>query len=469
MTPYYKTYRGFNRLPRKRPKNFLFLKIAAVFILDTLFSIILAVVKIGRAGVIKSAPFAARWIYTLSSKIILLPIYRLILIGNRKGKALFPKERNPLFFLVSNRYVSHSVVLLIVLITTIHNLQIRRLRAEEFGRTALFGKLVQGETATEENEEQIIFADTSLEEETEVLPELSQNYVAQKIRLTDAPEEIDTTALAQGGSALIKPNLAETVDTPKPRESAITYLVKADDTIFDIAEQFTVSVNTILWANKLTSRSIIRPGDELKILPVTGVEHTVKAGETVGSIAAKYSVPQEDILEINKLSPADTIAMGSALIIPDGAPLYTPPPPKKAIAKAPYFYPSKEAISGAGALFWPASCRRITQYFRGFRHTGIDIACGSGLNVYAAADGIVEQAKGGWNGGYGNMVIVRHNDGTKTLYGHLQKGGILVSAGEYVSKGQVIGLMGSTGRSTGPHVHFEVIIQGTRVNPFNRL
>ena len=91
-----------------------------------------------------------------------------------------------------------------------------------------------------------------------------------------------------------------------------------------------------------------------------------------------------------------------------------------------------------------------------------------GANVYASEEGTVEKA--GFNrGGYGNHIILKHSDGSKTLYAHLKAGGILVSPGEYVKKGQVIGLMGSTGRSTGAHLHFEIIINGTRVNPFNRL
>ena len=104
----------------------------------------------------------------------------------------------------------------------------------------------------------------------------------------------------------------------------------------------------------------------------------------------------------------------------------------------------------------------------GWRHTGVDIACEMGANVYASEEGTVEKA--GFNrGGYGNHIILKHSDGSKTLYAHLKAGGILVSPGEYVKKGQVIGLMGSTGRSTGAHLHFEIIINGTRVNPFNRL
>ena len=466
MSPYNKTYRGFHRNEFKRKRKLKFLRVSIILIFDILFSILLAIRSIARKTIFKVLPMIATVLYHIFFKTVLLNFYRLILQLNRRYKTTFPQERNPLFFLLSNRYVSHTVIVLIILTTTLHNLQIKNLRAEEFGKTALFGKLSQAETSLENFTEETITPDITA---PPLEPDPSQNspYVSQKIQLTDEVEE--TPVLSQGGSAILKPNLTETIDTPKPRDSTIVYPVELNDTIFDIAERFNISVNTILWANKLTSRSIIRPGDELRILQSTGVEHAVKSGETVGSIAAKYNVPQEDILEVNKISMIDTIKIGMLLIIPDGRPLYTPPPPKAIARPQETVFEPDLSDSGASDLFWPTNCRRITQYFKGWRHTGIDIACGMGVNVYAAADGIVERAGGGWNGGYGNMIIMRHNDGTKTLYGHLQAGGILVSPGEYIKKGRVIGLMGSSGRSTGPHVHFEIIINGTRVNPFNRL
>lgn len=468
MSPYNKTYRGFHRNEFKRKRKHTFFKVSIILIFDILFFILLVIRNIARKTIFKALPRIANALYTIVFKTVLLNSYRLILQLNRRYKNTFPKERNPLFFLLSNRYVSHTVIVLIILTTTFHNLQIKSLRAEEFGKTALFGKLAQAETSAEKFTEEVITPD-----ELPTVPpqEPSQNspYISQQIRLTDDTVEAPETALSEGGSAILKPNLTGTLDTPKPRDSTIVYSVEPDDTIFDIAERFNISVNTVLWANKLTSRSIIRPGDELKILPSTGVEHTVKSGETVGSIAAKYNVPQEDILEVNKISPQDTIKIGMLLLVPDGRPLYTPPSPRAIARPQETVFEPDLSGSGASDLFWPTNCRRITQYFKGWRHTGIDIACGMGVNVYAAADGIVERAKGGWNGGYGNMIIIRHNDGTKTLYGHLQASGILVSPGEYIKKGRVIGLMGSSGRSTGPHVHFEIIINGTRVNPFNRL
>jgi len=390
----------------------------------------------------------------------------------RQSKNIISPQANKLIFFLTNRYISHTVMVIIIFITIIQNVGIKQLRAEDFGRTALFAKIYQGQSLSDSDEEEILLLDLlslngpgSVSGTMDLFDDLSP-ALGQKIVLSEAAQDTPGTALASGGSAMMKPEITETIDTPKPRENTIIYIVATQDTIFDIAEQFNVSVNTILWANKLSSRSIIRPGDKLKILPVTGIEHVVSKGDTIGSIADKYKISQKDILEINQMGGSDTILAGQVLIIPDGQPLYTPPvvPRRSYVATT----PPAQNITTSGDLFWPTICRRITQYFKGWRHTGIDVACASGSNIYAAEEGTVTKA--GWNaGGYGNRIIIRHPDGSQTLYGHLKTGGILVEVGEYVKKGQVIGKEGSTGRSTGPHLHFEVIENGSRINPFDRL
>lgn len=463
MNQYQKTYRGFAQnqlLPKKR---FKLIKIIGFFALDLLFSALLIIKKILTWTLLKIMPLLGSILYKITSKTILIPIYRFMLSIKRRQKISLSPQANKLFFLFSNRYVSHSVAILIILITIMQNINIRNLRAEDFGRYALFSQISKGQYFTENFvEEEIILPDNLS------APKISEELspaVSQTITLGQDIPDAGSAALTQSGSAIIKPDLSETFDTPKPRDRIITYIVKEGDTIFDVAEEFRISVNTILWANKLSSRSIIRPGMELTILPVSGVEHTVKSGETIGSIAAKYNIPQEDILEINRLSADAKISINQKLTIPDGRPLYAPPPQQRNIA---IIQPATGSADSGNSLFWPTTCRRITQYFQGWRHTGIDIACSSSSNIYAAADGVVEKA--GWNaGGYGNRIIIKHSDGSKTLYAHIKAGGILVNTGQYVAKGEVIGLMGSTGRSTGYHVHFEVIVNGTRINPFNRL
>ena len=474
MSPYQKTYRKLHSNHHAKHGRLIYARIAGIFLLDAIFTILSIGKKIITFTALTVVPFISILLYKTTLRGLIIPLYRLLLSLHRKQKALFSAHKNKLLFLFSNRYISHTVAIIIIIITIMQNFSTRSLRAEDFGKENIFAELNKGQNIILEDvtEEEIIIVENtgdgpSVIEAESVEPPQDERPLAigQKIVIGQPGDTQPQAALAQGGAAIIKPDLAETTDTPKPRESVITYTVKDNDTIFDIAEEFHITVNTILWANKLSSRSIIRAGDELKILPVSGVEHTVTRGETLGSIASKYSIPQEDIIEVNKLTQVTTIQVGQKIIIPDGRPLYTPPPPTRALVKVPAV---ETNVVSSENMFWPTTCRRLTQYFRGWRHTGIDIACGLGENVYSAQDGLVERA--GWNaGGYGNRIIIKHSDGTKTLYAHLKAGGILVAPGQYVNQGDLIGLMGSTGRSTGPHLHFEVIVSGTRVNPFNYL
>jgi len=476
MYQYQKTYRGFKNKALKPKKKFKLLKLGAVFLFDIIFFSATIIKKILSLTLFKLLPISSKIFYNIVFKKILVPIYAKTRRLNKTQKKLLSPHNNKFFFLFSNRYVTHSVAVLIVLITILQNINIRELRAEEFGRDSLFAKISQGEILTEEIiEEEIIIPENITQGQninksesnplSDLSPAIAPKIAVQKLKI----QQKNSAALAQGGSAIIKPDLSETFDTPKPRESTIAYTVKPGDNIFNIAEEFRISINTILWANKLSSRSIIRPGDKLKILPVSGIEHTVSRNQTISSIAQKYNVPQKDILDINHLASNDTIQIGQKLIIPDGRPIYkAPSQPRRYVATTQSTASTTSSTASSSNLFWPTTCRRITQYFKGWRHTGIDIACGYGSNIYAAADGTIEKA--GWNsGGYGNRIIVNHGNGLKTLYAHLKPQGILVSAGEYVKKGEIIGLMGTTGRSTGTHLHFEVIISGTRINPFNRL
>ncbi len=432
--------------------------------MDSIFFILKTARKFALIIILNGAPaiqIIARGIFHL----IILPIYRFILILNRKQRAFFLSHSNKLFFLFTNRYVSHTVAVLVILITIVQNISIRTLRAEDFWTKSILPELSPGQITFEEiTEEEIVIPEPSLSEEaqeTEFPPAVTPT--TQQGARNAEPSSI---LLSEDGAVITKPDIAETFDTPKPRESIIAYSVLPEDTIYGIAEKFNISVNTVLWANKLSARSIIRPGDEITILPVTGVLHIVKSGQTISSIAALYSVPKDDIIEVNHLNNDGAIQIGVNLLIPDGHPPAVPTPKRRQTTTVPQFALDRRA--GSGGFLWPTVCRRITQYFMGWRHTGIDIACGMGLNVYAAEEGAVEKA---WfnSGGYGNHIVLKHSDGSKTLYAHLKAGGILVSTGEYVKKGQVIGLMGSTGRSTGAHLHFEIIINGTRVNPFNWL
>lgn len=296
------------------------------------------------------------------------------------------------------------------------------------------------------------------------------------------------TSVTVGGGAIIKPNILPGTELPvieedgvtvgKGRRDITTYIVKSGDTIGGIAQSQGVSLTTILTANGLTSRSYIRPGDELTILPVDGITHKVKSGDTVSRIARLYSAKSEDIIAQNKLkNDGSDIVIGETLIVPGGrkAPTYVAPKRtvNKTTAIAQRFSqvaaPPASASTPAGSGYiWPANTRIITQYY-GWRHGGLDIAGKMGTAIYAAKGGTVTKAShpsGGrcsWNSGYGCYIVIDHGGGIKTLYAHNTK--LFVNVGDRVSQGQTIALMGSTGRSTGPHLHFEVRVGGSRQNP----
>ena len=270
----------------------------------------------------------------------------------------------------------------------------------------------------------------------------------------------------QGGASMVKPDIAATTIAKRPRKEIITYIVKPGDSPSTIAAEYEISVNTILWANDLSAYSIIRPGDELEILPMSGITHKVAKGETIGSIAKKYSIKEEKIYEANKLDQAGTLSAGIKLIIPGGkektytaytTARYTGISAIRDIVKAPN---AKPAVGNK--MNWPTVGARITQYYS-WRHHAVDIANKIGTPIYAADAGTIEVA--GWGTGYGNQIVIDHGGGKKTRYAHLSK--FHVEKGQKVSKGETIGEMGSTGWSTGPHLHFEVIINGRKYNPLN--
>lgn len=278
--------------------------------------------------------------------------------------------------------------------------------------------------------------------------------------------------ISVGGSAVGRPGIIPGAivpndSNPTGRTDVVIHEVKPSETISSIAEQYQIDIASILWANNLTLRSYIRPGDKLKILPTSGVVHTIKKGDTITKIAKLYKTDEAKIIQFNSLKEngAD-IVIGEELIIPGGtkpqAVVVTKPRAPANSQQYGNYSPSSPASGSGTNYLWPAGVRRITQYF-GWRHTGLDIAGPVGTPIYAAKAGRVTRAQCGWNGGYGCYIIIDHGYGVTTLYGHNSR--LFVSVGDEVEKGQNISAMGSTGRSTGPHLHFEVRINGSRSNP----
>ena len=251
----------------------------------------------------------------------------------------------------------------------------------------------------------------------------------------------------------------EDIDFPVS-DTISVYEVKKGDSLATVAKLFNVSKNTIIWANDLASQNIT-PGQTLVILPMTGIKYTIKKGDTVVSIAKKYKADDGDIAKFNGIANDADLTVGDTLLIPDGEIAMVQPikPKTNSIVKTKILN-TYSYSAPSGFLIRPVIGGRKSQGIHG--HNGIDIAAAPGTPVLAAASGRVIVAKmGGYNGGYGNMIIMTHDGGIQTVYAHFKA--IHVSVGETVAQGQQIGDLGNTGRSTGPHLHFEV--RGAK-NPF---
>jgi len=280
-----------------------------------------------------------------------------------------------------------------------------------------------------------------------------RNTNTQQLQATNAfygygagPTE-PSLASAIGGS-LIKQSSPLTIAAAENVRTNITkYTVKPGDVPSVIAASFGITTNTLLWANNLSDGQLIRPGDELVILPVSGVRYKVQSGDTISSIAAGYKGEIDKIIAFNGLSDGGGIIAGDYIIIPDGeipANTYT----RYTAKYAPY-------SQNLDSLFIHPTAGVGYKSRSLHPHNAVDIAASCWTPIYAASAGTVAISDGyGWNGGYGKYIKINHSSGVATLYSHNIQNE--VSAGQYVQQGELIAYMGSTGRSTGCHVHWEV-------------
>ena len=277
------------------------------------------------------------------------------------------------------------------------------------------------------------------------------------------PEKVGEISPISAGETLVADiAMTNATSTDVPVNTQIsTYVVQNGDTVSSVAKMFGVSVNTVIWSNNLTSRSVLRTGQNLVILPISGITYTVKKGETIQGIAKKYNADVNDILTYNDITISSPLTVGQSILIPDGelSPAETirnnqsvTRKPSKGIYE-PLLDGWNYPTAPAGYYSCPVIGGRLTQGLHG--HNAIDIAAPVGTPLHAAHAGtVIISRTGGWNGGYGNFVVISHSNGSQTLYAHMSH--TAVSAGDTVSQNQTIGYIGMTGLTTGPHVHFEV-------------
>ncbi len=398
-----------------------------------------------------------------------IPAYRIYRFIKKWLTKIFAPAKNKIIYPLLNKSTIHIALIFIGLAVIANNFFIKETKAEEFAQDTILASVFT-------NAQDIEIVETAIHDTG-----ASYDYLrtAGVLRIYDAPNTDNQLAVGEGGekneimttaanAALVKPGLAQTTTGDRPRESVIYYQVEPGDTVSTIAEKFNVSTNTILWENKLGPKDYIKPGDKLTILPLSGVSHQVASGETLEKIASKYEANLDEIMDYNQLADSSAIQEDQILIIPGGiepAPKPTIQPSSSSSSGFALFnIPPPSSASTSATLLWPTTSRKISQYYK-WGHLAIDIAGNYSSPVYAADSGRVEAV--GWGTGYGNRIIINHGNGIKTLYAHHSK--MFVSTGDYVERGQTIGMIGCTGWCTGPHVHFEVIVNGSKANPLNYL
>jgi LysM repeat protein len=425
-------------------------------------------------------------------KIVVKTYRHYFFVARRIG--LFSKENS--FAVYLKQKMIHVILVLLTVSIVVTNFA-QSTKAQSASSSA--GKTILSSLVSSEfdsaDEGQLI--EEFFDQEPDISPE-QQSYLnnlstirAQPSASTETANDSDNLTdenggLTQEGSALKKPDMigseplgsdqnSEVKNIAQIRKEVTYYDVQNGDTVSTIAQKFGINVSTILWENDLSAYSVIRPGDKLTILPTNGITHKIARGESLISIAKQYGIDEQKIIGINHLSNPQQIQIGEKLFIPDG----------KKIAYAPYKPTSysglniikdlvertqltkelkkpKSLITGGNLMQWPTQGHRITQYYS-WKHHAIDIANHVGTPIYAADAGTIEYA--GWGNGYGNQIVINHGGGKKTRYAHLSK--FYCEIGDTVGKGEAIGAMGNTGWSTGPHLHFEIMIDGSKYNPLN--
>jgi murein DD-endopeptidase MepM/ murein hydrolase activator NlpD len=461
-------------------------------------------------------------------RFVFLPLYRVFFFTRLRLEKALASTRGFIFLIFTNRYTLHVIVVIVAVPAIVSQLQTKSATADVGQRSILYAIVTNGQESLVQDSEPLVQAPTQdhyLADSLQSVPSIDYDYEAVADGQTtdhgldgsiafqpktDFPDTTAPTSTTPTDTVATEPT-EPTPEPSKPRETVTEYRVKSGDTVATIARRFHVTVATVLWANDLTKQASIKPGDTLRIPSETGVLHVVKKNETLAKIAQLYTVSATDIADTNHVSVGASLRIGRELLIPGASPLdsstpvavkpASPPPTPTSPAPKPTkpdatriavrpdipiarisnkafdIYqeltgepddtrnvpPDKDptTVKSTTKLLWPTQQHVINQYY-GWQHTGVDLDGDYTDPIYAADDGIVEKA--GWNsGGYGLQIIIDHGNGIKTRYAHSSK--LLVKEGDTVKRGQVIAMVGTTGRSTGTHLHFEVYEDGKRKNP----
>jgi murein DD-endopeptidase MepM/ murein hydrolase activator NlpD len=398
-----------------------------------------------------------------------VPIYRLIYVTQRRLATWYGSAKNRLMFFLCNKFTSSVVALGLVVVAVGGNVSFASARTDtfDFGTRSLLYAVLHPEDRREIVEEVVRPIDAALEAQVA--------YVNDPVLRPVAGYSWTQSAVVPVNQSL--PVLYPAGEEPlPPRRETVAYVVEAGDTLSTIAQKFEISLNTLLWANNLTTRSAIKPGQTLRVLPVTGLEHTVARNQTLSSISKLYSVDLEAIRALNGLNEGEALSIGRTLILPGAQKIAPTPRPRTVPSVGEVVNPTKPlprgetAPSSGATMVWPTDLHYLVRGLK-WGHTGIDLDCnghadGTSTNYnYAAQDGVVQYS--GWRRGYGNTVEIDHGNGLVTRYGHFHT--LAVKSGQTVGAGEALGVCGSTGNSTGTHLHFEVIANGRFMNPFDYL
>ncbi len=403
------------------------------------------------------------WIGRGLFRILLVPVYKQYLTVRQRIRTHPRLAGVRSFGHFLERYAVYAVLVTLGVLAVGNNIFARTIRPDEIGRDAIWASFSNSEASD-------LIVETASTKP--VAPTHSSTTAvggtlpasATSPATVAAPNNNPAEQLAVGGEVV---NNNSGID----RQETISYTVQGGDTLSTIAHRFGLTSQTLVWANGMSDKDFIKPGQSLKIPPVEGYLYTVKSGDTLASIAKKYQGDQNSILESNHLADADAVQPGQEIIIPGGAPPAPPTPaptPRQLLTQV---YggsnsgtPPPSAPAGHARFIWPTTNHRINQYFRGRYHTGVDIEGDYSSPIYAAAAGRVIFAAFD-RSGYGLHIVIDHGNGYETLYGHASK--IFVGVGDRVTQGQTIAMVGSTGRSTGTHLHFEIRTGGGFLNPLS--